>query len=65
MDGLPDDATGDTLRRLRNDGADLSKPHDINYYVAVRDQPAAENVSTSARQIGISASVAKNEEDSD
>lgn len=64
-DGLPNDATGDALRRLRDDGANLCKPHDIDFHVAVPDESAAEHVSNAVRQMGFTASVSKDEEGPD
>lgn len=64
-DGLPNDATGDTLRRLRDDGANLSKPHELDFHVAAPSKAAAEHVGNAATQIGFATSVSKDDEGPD
>jgi len=64
-DELPNDATGDALRRLRDDGANLRKSHDIDFYVAIPSKSAAEYVSHAVSQLGFAASVSEDEEGSD
>ena len=43
-------ATRDALARMRNDGADLSKVHDVDFHVAIETESGAESVATEARR---------------
>lgn len=40
---FPDDADGDALRRLVNDGSDLTKPMLIDFQIAVPTEEAVNN----------------------
>jgi regulator of RNase E activity RraB len=62
-DGIPNDATGDALRRMLDDGADLSKPHEIEYFVAIPNEAAGEHVASAASQIGFTVDVSKDDDD--
>ena len=64
-DGLPDDADGDALRRLRNDGADLNKPHSIDFHVAVPDEESGHVVLAAARELGFKVKLDKDEDGTD
>lgn len=60
-DGIPRDATGDALRRLQSDGADLSKVHRIDFYVAVPNAKAGSSVASVAQQDGFDVELSKDE----
>lgn len=58
---LPSDATGDALRRLRDDGADLSKPHEIAFYLGAPDEEAGMSIMTAAAEEGFEVSLNKDD----
>jgi regulator of RNase E activity RraB len=62
---FPDDSTGDALRRLYQDGSDLKKYHDIDFYFVVPSREAAEAVSNVVQQRGFTAELRKEEEGSE
>jgi len=43
-DMFPDDADGDALRRVASLGSDMSRPMEIDFFVAVPDRQAGEQV---------------------
>jgi regulator of RNase E activity RraB len=51
-DYFPNDADGDALRRLVNDGSDLSKPMAVDFQVAVPDEAAANKLAEVAYKLG-------------
>lgn len=59
---LPNDATGDALRRLVEDGSDLAEPMDVDFHVAVPDRGAGAQVAIIAEKLGFQAEVIKDEE---
>ena len=48
----PDDADGDALRRVAADGADMSKPMDIDFFIAASDEATAKVVADKAAELG-------------
>lgn len=52
---FPNDADGDALRRLRDDGSDLSKPHQIDFHVVVPNESAGSAVCIEAEKLGFKA----------
>lgn len=62
---LPHDATGDALRRLRNDGANLAKAHEIDFQVAVPNRSAGEAVMAEAEKRGFKVRLSKDEDGPD
>jgi regulator of RNase E activity RraB len=51
-DDFPNDSDGDALRRVVNDGSDLSKPMFIDFQVAVPDESAAKALAEVAGKLG-------------
>lgn len=49
---IPNDADGDAMRRLIEDGCDLTKPMDIDFVVAAWKEDEAERISADARGLG-------------
>jgi regulator of RNase E activity RraB len=49
---FPDDADGGALRRIANDGSDMSKPMFVNFQVAVPDEAAAKTLAEVAWKLG-------------
>lgn len=48
----PDDADGDALRRVADDGSDMSQPMDVDFMIDVAGGIAAEAIATAARARG-------------
>ena len=48
----PDNADGNALRRLADSGADMSKPMDIDFFIAASDEATAEVVADKAAGLG-------------
>jgi hypothetical protein len=59
----PDDADGDALRRVAAMGVDMSRPMEIDYFVAVPDREAGEAVARLAECAGYRTEVIYDEED--
>ena len=59
---FPRDADGDALRKLHDAGSDLSKPHNVDFYLCFVDENAARTVADRVRQLTVRAHV-KLEED--
>ena len=51
MTFLPDDATGDALRRMIAGGSDLSEPMEIDFFVAIPHESAGNKVAEKAREV--------------
>jgi hypothetical protein len=62
MTDYPKDDDGDALRRVAADGADMSAPMDIDFFVAVPDEAAGRAVATSADARGYRTSVDRDED---
>ena len=52
QDDFPNDADGDTLRRIVDGGSDLSKPMCIEFQVAVPDETAAKGLGDVVYKLG-------------
>jgi hypothetical protein len=52
MTHLPNDADGDALRRLLNDGSDLTKPMVVDFQIAVPDEASCQAVAKAAGHVG-------------
>ncbi|MEZ4297501.1 MAG: ribonuclease E inhibitor RraB [Polyangiaceae bacterium] len=59
---MGNDATLDALRRIEQDGSDLTRPLSMDFFVAVPDQASGSMVASRAEKLGFSTSV---EQDSD
>jgi hypothetical protein len=57
MASLPDDATGNALQRLIDDGSDLARPMEMDFFVAVPSEPPGNAVASDARANGFTTSV--------
>jgi hypothetical protein len=58
----PDDADGDALRRLAEDGSDLSQPMDVDFAVAVPDEKAGHALARLAASRGYRPELSQDEE---
>ncbi|MHC1683390.1 MAG: ribonuclease E inhibitor RraB [Clostridiaceae bacterium] len=59
---FPNDADGDALRRLFDDGIDFSKPHNVDFFVVVPDLENGEKIKQLIEQDGFDCSLEVNEE---
>jgi hypothetical protein len=62
-DTYPGDADGDALRRVASQGADMSRPMDIDFFVSVPDRQAGESVARLATGLGYRTELVHDEED--
>lgn len=62
MSKYPNDADGDALRRVAEDGSDMSRPMSIDFMVAVPDEPSGQAVAQRAQESGFATSVSGDEE---
>ena len=53
----PNDGDGEALRRVAQDGSDMSKPMDIDFAVAARDEGSARAIARAAADRGYRTSV--------
>jgi regulator of RNase E activity RraB len=61
-DDFPNDADGEVLRRIAQDGSDLSRPMFINFHVAVLNEASAKELAKLARKLGYRVRVYKSPE---
>lgn len=59
-DDLPNDATGDALRRFAELGWDLGRPIDVDFFVQVPSESAGDLVAKEVRMLGFNVTVEKN-----
>ncbi|PAU77003.1 hypothetical protein CK501_15670 [Halovibrio salipaludis] len=57
MGQFPDDETGDALNQFQENGFDLSKPMEVDFFVAVPSKSSGEYVAVKAEEAGFSVSV--------
>jgi hypothetical protein len=57
MADMPNDATGDALRRLAATGSDLSRPMEIDFVVAVPSEAVGRQVARRVEPLGFRVSV--------
>lgn len=62
---LPDDGDGNALRRLLRDGSDFSKPHEIDFHIAVKTKEAGQAIGPLAAEEGFHAKLVKDDEGPD
>ena len=58
---LPNDAIGDALQRLVDDGSDLSQPMAMDFFLAVPDRGAAETIEPDVQKLGFETSISEEE----
>ena len=56
-DDFPHDADGEALRRIAEDGSNLSKPMFINFQVVVPDEESAKGLASIAGKLGYHVSI--------
>src|SRR5689334_2226645 len=62
MKSIPDDATGDALRQLVEHGSDLSKPMEMDFFIAVPSKEAGDKVAIKAGELGFTTVVEQDDE---
>jgi regulator of RNase E activity RraB len=62
MKSIPDDPTGEALRQLMEHGSDLSKPMEMDFFIAVPSQEAGDKVAIKARELGFTTVVEQDDE---
>ena len=65
METFPDDATGDALRRIQQEGSDFTKPMEMDFFVAVPSEESGIQVALQAKKLGFETSVKKDGETED
>ena len=60
---IPNDADGDAMRRIIDDGSDLSKPMDVDFMIACPSIPVAEAIAPLADQKGYKVEISHDPED--
>lgn len=62
IETLPDDATGQALRRYAEAGSDLSLPMRMDFFVSVPSEAVGQQVATHAQRLGYETAVTLDEE---
>jgi hypothetical protein len=62
-DDFPNDADGDALRRVANDGNDLSAPMEVDFPVVMPDEIAAQKFAAIVQARGYSPKIRKHDSD--
>lgn len=65
MTSIPNDAIGDALRRIIAGGSDLTKPMEIDYFVAVPSDSAGNQVARMAQEQGFNTKVSQDDKTSE
>lgn len=60
---LPNDADGGAIRRIINDGADLSRPMLIDFQIAAPNEQAAKEIAEVAARLGYRTQIYQDSED--
>ena len=63
MKPIPNDATGEALKLIAKNGSDLTKPLEMDFFIAVPSEGAGDKVALKARDLGFTASVELDDED--
>lgn len=62
MNKYPNDADGDALKRVEDDGSDMSKPMVVDFHIAVPNKVAAEKIAAQVKSLGYSSEIWQDEE---
>ncbi len=65
MNSLPNDETRDALRRLHENGADLSRPLEMDFFIAVPSKDSGEQIAALVKVLGFNTSVEQDDESGD
>ena len=65
MNSLPNDETRDALRRLHENGSDLSMPLEMDFFIVVPSKDIGEQVAALVKALGFNASVEQDDESGD
>ena len=59
---LPNDATGDALRRIAADGSDLTRPMWVDFEIAVPSQASGNKIAAKCKELGFRTKVWRDDE---
>lgn len=62
MKPIPNDATGNALKRFAKMGSDLTKPMEMDFFVAVPSKDAGNKVALKVRELGFATIVEQDDE---
>lgn len=65
LNSIPDDETGNALRRFQSNGIDLSKPLIMDFFVAVPSKKTGDQVAAKVKRLGFKPSVEQDDETGD
>lgn len=65
MNPMPDDETGNALREFQANGFELSKPLDMDFFVAVPSKKTGDQVAVKVKSLGFKTSVEQDDETGD
>ena len=65
MSSIPDDATGNALREFQANGFELSKPLEIDFFVAVPSKETGDQVAIKVKKLGFKPTVEQDGETGD
>jgi hypothetical protein len=65
MPDLDEDATHDALERIASDGSDMSRPLDMDFFVAVPDAGSGSVIAARVAQLGFATNVERDAETGD
>jgi len=63
MKPIPNDATGKALRLIAKNGSDLTKPLEMDFFVAAPSEEAGVSIALKAGELGFTTSVELDDED--
>ena len=65
LDSIPNDETGQALKNIAQDGSSLSKPMEIDFFVAVPSKSAGNKIALKVQELGYKISVEQDGETGD
>ncbi len=65
MNSIPNDETGQALKRFVQDGSDITKPMEMDFFVAVPSKDAGDKVALKVHELGFVTSVEQDSETHD
>jgi regulator of RNase E activity RraB len=65
MEPIPNDETGEALREILKNGSDLTRPMEIDFFVAVPSKKTGNQVALKAKALGFKISVEQDDETGD
>lgn len=62
MNQFPDDETGDALSQFQENGFDMSRPMEVDFFIAVPSEQAGNQLAREAKKLGFNVSVEKDDD---